>query len=276
MTATGFIRARSGERRPDGEGLWFVFAGPNVLVQEGQDRVALPRARLSEELDMDVLEPIYMGRLDGVSCVAARLPDEQIPHGYVARDLRGLYGLVAEPVWVTAGVAFQLVQWTANTRYCPRTGQPTRLKAGEWAMECPSCDLLQYPPLHPCVIVLVHDGDRILLTRQSSWPPGRYGLVAGFVEPGETLEQCLAREVREETDLAVDDIRYFASQPWPFPHQLMCGFTARYAGGQITIDTTELEDASWFQIDALPILPAPLSIARRIIDAHVAAYKQSL
>ena len=240
-----------------------------MLLSKAQNGVAIPRASTARELAIELPEDFYFGRLAGTPCVAALLPPEHVTDGYVRRDLRTLYGLVPESQWLAAGVAFQLANWADDSRFCPRTGDRTQLKSGEWAMECPSCGLLQYPRVHPCVIVLVHDGDRILMTRQSSWPVGRYGLVAGFVEAGESLEQCLVREVREETGVRVDDLRYFSSQPWPFPHQLMTGFTARYAGGDLSIDRSELEDAAWFAVDKLPILPPPLSIARRIIDAHV-------
>lgn len=267
-----FIRAQGGETAPEGPARWFFFAGDKVLLEEGSGGYSLPLAASAQQLGLDVAPALYLGRLDGTPCMAMLLPDPAVPVGYKGVDLRALYGLVLEPAWQVAGLASQLLHWTQTARFCPRSGHATRHKEGEWAMECPACGFLQYPRVHPCVIVLIYEGDRILLTRQAAWPRGRYGLVAGFVEPAETLEQCLRREVREETGIAVDDLRYFASQPWPFPHQLMVGFTARYAGGDIVIDGRELEDAAWFALDALPTLPAPLSIARRIIDAHVASH----
>lgn len=269
MTEPEFIRAQGGERPPDGEARWFFFVGDKALLQEGTDGYTLPLAAAASELGLDAAPAFYLGRLDGVPCMALALPEETVPPGYKAVDLRTLYGLVQEPAWRVAGLAWQLLHWAETARFCPRTGHPTRHKIGEWAMECPACGFLQYPRVHPCVIVLVHDGDRILLTRQAAWPAGRYGLVAGFVEPAESLEECLRREVREETSLTVDELRYFASQPWPFPHQLMVGFTARYAGGELVVDHTELEDAAWFPIDNPPILPPRPSIARRILDAHL-------
>lgn len=269
MRADGFVKARGGEQAPEGEALWFVFAGRHLLLQGDGDGVRLLTSEPPELRADAPFEPFYLGHLGGTPCMGGRLANDEVPAGYVGHDLRTLYGLVPENVWMAAGLAFQLTYWMANTRYCPRTGERTQLKPGEWAMVCPSCDLLQYPHVSPCVIVLVHDGDRVLLTRQAAWPAGRYGLVAGFVEPGESLEECLAREIHEETGLAVTELTYFDSQPWPFPHQLMVGFTARYGGGEIAVDRDELEDAAWFGIDALPILPPPLSIARRIIEAHV-------
>jgi NAD+ diphosphatase len=135
---------------------------------------------------------------------------------------------------------------------------------------------VQYPRVSPAIIVLIHRPGQILLTRQPSWPPNRYSLVAGFVEAGESLEECLRREVAEEVGAAVDDIRYLGSQPWPFPHQLMVGFLARYRSGELRIDEQELEHAAWFDLDALPDLPPPLSISRRILDWHLAAQRDPL
>jgi NAD+ diphosphatase len=116
------------------------------------------------------------------------------------------------------------------------------------------------------MIVRVARGDSILMTRQARFPPGMYGLVAGFMEPGESLEGCVAREVLEETGVRVRNIRYFGSQPWPFPHQVMIGFTADHAGGEIVVDTSELEEAAWFDRGNMPMLPPPFSIARKLVD----------
>jgi NAD+ diphosphatase len=268
----GFVRARGGEPLPGGAARWFVFAGPRVLVAED---TRTPPAASREALGFEAADPLYVGTLDGVPCVAAQLvaaETDEAPTGYAAYDLRRLYGMTSEDVWAVAALSSQLLYWAATTRFCSRTGHATVRKEGEWAAVCPACGFTQYPRVSPCTITLIHDGERMLLTRQPSWPAGRYSLVAGFVEPGETLEQCVEREIREETGVAVTDIAYTGSQPWPFPHQLMIGFTARYAGGAVVVDTSELEDAKWFTLDALPMMPPPLSIARRIIDAHLAAH----
>ena len=273
----GFVRARGGEPLPGGEARWFVFAGPRVLLAESGAGKWIPPAGAPAELGFEVDDPLYIGMLDGEPCVAAQLAigTDEPPEGYGAYDLRRLYGMVPERVWSVAALSYQLLYWAATARFCSRTGHPTVAKQGEWATECPDCGFTQYPRVSPCTITLIHDdtdGGRILMTRQPGWPAGRYGLVAGFVEPGEALERCVEREIEEETGVAVTDIVYAGSQPWPFPHQLMVGFTARYASGEVVVDKSELEDASWFALAALPTLPPPLSIARRIIDAHLAAH----
>ena len=134
-------------------------------------------------------------------------------------------------------------------------------------MRCPACGLLAYPRLSPAIMVLVRDGERLLLARSPRFKPGVYSALAGFVEPGETLEQCAVREVREEVGIEIANLRYFASQPWPFPNSLMIAFFADYAGGDLRLDPTEIEAAEWFTPDRLPLLPEPISISRRLIDA---------
>jgi NAD+ diphosphatase len=130
--------------------------------------------------------------------------------------------------------------------------------------------MLFYPRLSPAVIVLVKRGDRILLARSPGFPPGMYSVLAGFVEPGESIEEAISREVCEEVGVEVENVRYFGSQPWPFPHSLMIGFTADYAGGELRVEPDEIEDAGWFEADDLPAVPPRISIARAMIDAFVA------
>ena len=166
------------------------------------------------------------------------------------------------------GIAMQALWWESTSGHCPRCGERTERIAGEWGKRCPTCRYEHYPHLHPAVIVLVQDGDRVLLARKAIWAPGRYALVAGFVDNGESLEGAVAREVKEEVGVDVKDIRYVGSQNWPFPSQIMLGFVATYAGGAIAIDPEELEDARWFPADQLPTGPARHSIARFIIDNH--------
>jgi NAD+ diphosphatase len=163
------------------------------------------------------------------------------------------------------GMAMQLLWWESTSGHCPRCGEPTGRLEGEWGKRCDACRYEHYPHLHPAVIVLVRDGDRVLLARKSIWAPGRYALVAGFVDNGESLEGCVAREVKEEVGVDVKNVQYVGSQNWPFPSQIMIGFVAEYAGGEITIDREELEDARWFPRTEMPVGPARHSIAGWII-----------
>jgi len=211
---------------------------------------------------------LYLGQLDGRACWAVRRDDEA---DGAFTDLYLLWSAVGEVRWAVAGRAVQLLEWADTHRFCGRCATPTEPAPHERAMRCPSCGLVAFPRLAPAVITLVeHPDGRALLARNVGFPVAMYSCLAGFVEPGETLEQAVAREVREEVGVEVGDITYAGSQPWPFPHSLMIGFTARYRSGEIVCAEDEIADAAWFSRDALPTIPPGISIARRLIDAWLA------
>ena len=161
-----------------------------------------------------------------------------------------------------AGRAKQIVEWHRTHRFCGRDGTETVPRLAELAKECPRCGMLFYPRLSPAVIVLVKRGDDVLLARSPGFPPGMYSVLAGFVEPGESIEETIEREVCEEVGVEVKNVRYFGSQLWPFPNSLMIGFIADYAGGELRVEPSEIEDAGWYSADDLPTLPPKVSIAR--------------
>jgi NAD+ diphosphatase len=182
--------------------------------------------------------------------------------------LMGLHGRVDDVRFAMAGRAVQLVEWDRTHRYCGRCGTGTEPAAGERARRCPACGLLAFPRLAPAVIALIERDDGCaLLARAKLFPIPMYSCIAGFVEPGEDLEQAVRREVLEEVGVELDEVRYVRSQPWPFPHSLMIGFEATWASGDIRIDEDEIVDAQWFRPDDLPTIPPGLSIARHLIDA---------
>ena len=181
--------------------------------------------------------------------------------------LRALFDLVPPEDFARAGLARQLLHWRRAHRFCGVCGVPMIRMSAERAMACPACGHTAYPRINPVVITLIHRDDRILLARKADVTLPFWSLIAGFVEAHETLEAAVAREVAEEVGLRVKNIRYAASQPWPFPNNLMLGFTAEYAGGEIMPDGQEIAEAGWFGRDALPSIPAPVSIARRLIDS---------
>ncbi|HEY1694908.1 MAG TPA: NAD(+) diphosphatase [Polyangiaceae bacterium] len=200
--------------------------------------------------------------------VAMVLPTElALPEPFTVMGLREAWGALGEAQFMAAGTATQIVEWQATHRFCGRCATPTERVAGERCMKCPSCGLMAYPRIAPAVIVLVRRGEEALLARGARFPLPFYSTLAGFVEVGETLEQTVVREIREEVGIEVKDALYFGSQPWPFPHSLMVGFTAQWAGGDIRCEPKEIADAAWFRRDALPPIPPPVSIARRLIDA---------
>ncbi|MBL8430113.1 MAG: NAD(+) diphosphatase [Dechloromonas sp.] len=210
---------------------------------------------------------LHIGELNGLPCYAADVTQFPKLAESEAVPLRAIFSLAGQEVFALAGRATQLLDWQANHRFCGKCGTPTAMKAGEFAMACPACGLLAYPRISPAVMVLVRDGDKLLLGRSPHFKPGVFSALAGFLEPGETLEECAIREVREEVGVEIANLRYFRCQPWPFPNSLMVAFFADYAGGTITPDPSEIEEAGWFTPDALPILPEPISISRQLIDA---------
>ena len=181
--------------------------------------------------------------------------------------LRRLHGLAGAEAYVSAGRALQLLNWQATHRFCCKCGGKTLRKEDQFAMECLTCELLFYPRISPAVMVLVLRGEDLLLARSPHFTPGVFSALAGFVEPGETLEQCVRREVREEVGIEIQNIRYFRSQHWPFPNSLMIAFTAEYAGGELTPDEVEIEEAHWFPRSGLPTLPEPMTLSRQLIDS---------
>jgi len=180
--------------------------------------------------------------------------------------VRDLFAIIPPEELAIAAFAVRIAGFDRVTRFCSRCGEKTRPADGEQARYCPSCSQVFYPRVSPAVIVLVQKGDQVLLARSPRFPPGMYSLIAGFVEPAENLEHAIRREVLEETGIQVKNIRYFGSEPWPFPDSLMIGFVAEYAGGELKIDHHEIESAFWFDRENLPLIPERMSISRALID----------
>jgi NAD+ diphosphatase len=251
--------------------LWFAFRGDRLLVRFVAERAELLDYAELAALGADFEAGHYLGRLDDLDCYALALDDAlEVPAETVLEGLRALYGRLPDEHFSIAGRAVQILLWDQTHRFCGRCGQPTVNAPAERAKLCPNCGLLSFPRLSPAVIMLIRRGDELLLARNRAFADGFFSVLAGFVEPGESLEETVAREVREEVGLEVFDIRYFGSQPWPFPHSLMIGFTATYASGEIRLQADEIAEAAWFHKNGeLPKLPGKLSIARRLIDSFL-------
>ncbi|MAT04245.1 MAG: NAD(+) diphosphatase [Acidimicrobiaceae bacterium] len=217
----------------------------------------------------------FVGVVDGAAWWAVDVPtDVDDPSYGAALDLRAYFGRAPEHHWLAAGRGVQIVEWARTHRFCGRCAAPTEPAERERAMRCANCDLVAFPRLAPAMITLVTRGEpgpdqEVLLARGVQWTVPMYSCLAGFVEPGESLEAAVVREVDEEVGITVSDPTYFGSQPWPFPNSLMVGFTAEYESGEIDCDPTEIADAGWYRRDALPMIPPGISIARRLIDAWV-------
>jgi NAD+ diphosphatase len=210
----------------------------------------------------------YLGHRDTTPCYASEVDGcTALPPGGVYSGVREMFGRVPDEELAIAALAVQIIDFDRTTQFCGRCGAQTRQLRTERAKFCSDCNLISYPRLSPAIIVLVQKEDQILLARSPHFPAGLHSTIAGFVEPGENLEHAVHREVFEEVGIAVKNIRYFGSEPWPFPHSLMIGFLADYAGGEITIDKNEIVSAGWFSRDNLPLMPSPLSISRALIDS---------
>jgi NAD+ diphosphatase len=250
--------------------LAFAFAGNQLVIGGGDEAPIVPSLDdIVREMPAGIHH--YLGRLEGADCIAIGLPDDAAPPPpFRLTGLRALFQKLSEAPLALAARAFQVVEWDRTHRFCGRCGTPTRDKPGERAKECPACGYVAYPRVSPAMMVLVTRDREVLLARANRFPNAMYSALAGFVEPGETIEDCIHREVREEVGIEVTGIEYFASQSWAFPHSLMIAFTARYAGGDLKPDGIEIADVRWFDVDALPNLPTTVSISRRLIDSTVA------
>lgn len=255
------------KERLAGRAWWFAIQEDKVLIQQESAATTIPQLNDVAELGLPILRQHYLGRLGGRHCFTVEVPKGvSPPTGMRFEGLRQIYGQMNETLFSVAGRALQIVDWDRTHQFCGRCGSKTRTHVTERAKECPQCGLLHFPRLAPAIIVLIQRGREVLLARARRFETPMYSTLAGFVEPGETLEEAVIREVKEESGITVKEIRYFGSQPWPFPHSLMVGFTANYASGVINVSDGENVDVRWFTADSLPELPGKLSIARKLID----------
>lgn len=249
---------------PASDGVWLLLHGNKLLTVAGAQGPQLPETTLGLGSSQ---APLYLGRWDGRPCRLLNLsPDAVIPANLQSHSLLDNNPQIPLAMLSLAGVAQMIRHWEQTSQYCGNCGGAMDYIAGSWGKQCQSCHREHYPRLHPCVIGLVVKGDEILLVRKAEWADGRYGLVAGFVDFGECLEEAMAREVQEETGIIINNIRYLGSQCWPFPSQLMTGFVADYVSGEIQLQADELQDGGWYKLDQLPVIPPQRSIARYLID----------
>ncbi len=237
-------------------------------MKENGGEAALPFTLDPSSFGVFAAEAQYLGAVEGHPCFCAETAEgREAPEGFCFRGLRELFSVLGEDYFRIAGRASQIVDWDRDHRFCGRCGKPTLVKEAERAKECPACGLVAYPRISPAVIVAVVRDGRLLLARSARFPRAFFSVLAGFVDPGETLEECVRREVREEVGIEVSKLRYFGSQPWPFPNSLMIAFTAEYVSGEISIDGEEIEEAAWYAADKLPKrIPGAMSVARKLID----------
>jgi len=255
--------------QPHPDPLAFVFREGKLLVR--QDDLSLPDARGAlprHGLQLEQFHPVglWQQRYCCTTWVDAALQPQA---GYAFVPLRALFGSLDDALLGLASRAAQLAEWARTHRFCGHCASPMQLANGERAFKCPACGLVAYPRISPAMMVLIRDGERILLARHVQSPTGRFSALAGFLETGESIEEAIHREVMEEVGLRVKNLRYFGSQSWPFPHSLMIAFTADYAGGEIAPDASEIAEARWFgPHDVQPEAPPAVSISNLLVNAH--------
>ena len=251
------------------DGLWFVFREQKLLVLAGDGAPSIP----SGTAPVAVEAARCIGLLGGTPCWAAEAGEGALPAGAALEPVRALFDRLPDGPLAVAGRAVQLMDFDRTHRFCGACGVPTALTDAGRARRCPRCEAVSYPRIAPAMMVLVTregpGGRELLLARGTRFTAPIYSALAGFVEPSESLEQCVHREVREEVGVRVRALRYFGSQSWPFPHSLMVAFLAEHAGGALVPDPDEIAEAGWFPIDRLPLLPHRLSLARRLIEHAV-------
>ncbi|MDY0188381.1 MAG: NAD(+) diphosphatase [Syntrophus sp. (in: bacteria)] len=254
---------------------WFIFTAHKFLVLEEGRSVSVPLIVDPASLGLSSIREKHLGTLAGVDCYFAEVSEPAaLPPKSGFYGLRELHGFLSEPLFAVAMKALHLLEWEETARYCGCCGRKMSPTKDTIARQCPGCGMVVFPRISPAVIMLVEKDGQVLLARGTRFKVDMYSVLAGFVEPGETLENAVHREIEEEVGIKVRDVRYFGSQPWPFPDSLMIGFTATYAGGELRIDPTEIADAGWFHPGNLPNIPGKISIARRLIDWFVETSRQ--
>jgi len=265
-----FVPQVQGAPAPEGEGFWLILQGNSLVVCNENGALNLPSGKAPHFLP-EACKSLCIGYWLGLPLrIAALSRTTEIPEPFTAEPFNASGDRLDDAILTLGGMAMQILHWQKKSRFCSCCGEKLTSMSGSWGRLCSSCGFEHFPVIHPCSIVLVSRGEQFLLVRKKEWAAGRFGLVAGFLDISESLEECAAREVFEETGIRVKDVRYVGSQCWPFPSQLMAGFVAEYESGEITVAANELEDARWFSRDVPPeALPPHRSIARWIIERYM-------
>lgn len=242
---------------------WFIFFNDQLLLQKKGETYTIPYSINPPVSVNNVLEVSLLK--DMPACTASMDTPLEETAEYLPMGLRASYDYLDPVLHKIAGKAYELIYWDQHSRFCPSCGTKTVMQT-TISKQCPNCKYEIYPVVSPAILVLIRKGDAILLVHARNFRGSFYGLVAGFLETGETLEECVRREVMEETGLEINNITYFGNQPWPYPSNLMVGFIADYVSGTIRLQDEELSEGAFFTKDNLPELPRKLSLARKMID----------
>ena len=249
--------------------LVFIFRSGELLVRENDLTLPDTSAGLPHGLQAEDMHPLGLWE-SRYCCTTALASETEAEPGFVFKNLRELFGVFDDQLLGLASRAAQITEWVRTHRYCGACANPMQLAAGERAFQCSACGHIAYPRISPAMMVLIKKGDAILLAHHGRSPSGRFSPLAGFLEAGESIEDAIHREVMEEVGLKVNNITYFGSQSWPFPHSLMIAFTADYVSGEICVDGEEISEARWFgPTDDLPDTYPEISISGHLVNAHL-------
>jgi len=258
------------------DAVYCLFHGADLITDASSTELCLLPGDQIRFLAPESLRQVFLGYWHGKPCFAREL-DPATPLGaanFRTGNLYQILGRVPDELFALAGRAQQLLAWDRENSFCGSCGESMNNHQQERARVCEPCGSMVYPRIAPCVIVLINRASEMLLARNANFPGKMFSTLSGFIEAGETVEECLLREVKEEVGLDVDNIRYFKSQSWPFPNQLMLGFFAEYKGGEIVCEDEEIAEAYWFTADQLPTIPPIHSISGQLIQHHIENYSQ--
>jgi len=255
--------------------LTIVFQGEQLVSDLRSPEPCLLPVEVVTGGNWQVVRQQFLGYWQGRPCYAVEIDErsELDPMQFQRGSLYQVLGRMEVPLFALAGRAQQVLAWERDHQYCGRCGAQMQVDMGERAMRCAPCGTVNYPRIAPCIITLVTRGESMLLARNANFPRPMFSTLAGFIEAGESAEETLVREVKEEVGVEVDDITYFGSQSWPFPNQLMLGYFARYAGGDIVCDPTEIAEAHWYHFSDLPPIPPASSISGQLIRTFVESHR---
>ncbi len=247
---------------------FFIYRDNSIFVDEHPSSgLSIPILKMDDASELELEDICCLGTIADRVCYCVHASNKLKDSKLRSLNIRALYEKVDVLFWKVAGYGRQIHDWNLNFKYCGRCGSETERKNDEHVRICSKCNLMNYPRISPATIIAVVKDDEILLARGVNFPNKKmFSVLAGFVEPDETLDECVKREVFEETGILVKNVKYFNSQPWPFPDSLMIGFTAEYESGDLLIDKNEIAEANWFKADNLPLIPKKYTIARELID----------
>ncbi|WP_242973016.1 NAD(+) diphosphatase [Anaeromicrobium sediminis] len=255
--------------------IYFIFNENNeILVNTSNKEILLPSDEHMKNLNISLNNMNLLIEKENEEFLFGKVEDLiNLPKDFQFYRLISLIDLMGKEIYNLGSKALHLINWHNDYKYCSKCGTLVEEKKDERAKICPKCGLVNYPTISPAIITAVIKEDKLLLAHNTRFQNDMHSVIAGFVDPGETFEDCVRREVKEEVGIDVKNIKYFGNQPWPFPYSLMVAFTCEYEKGEIKVDGNEIDKANWYSVDNMPNVPSKGSVARELIDWFIENYK---